>query len=169
MRRSKAKIRIKAISEGYDPTIGVMHDGSDGSSKFNFDLMEPERRRSIVPCWISSRRTSSIQRILSFGRTAYVDLTRKWRGCWWRGFRHRAARAGVDVKRPSRIATVDVVGGGYRPLEWFLANNEQNARIVEIDGAGTMRRRHKCAPASNAASRASASSISGNSGVGEKP
>src|SRR5271165_3932816 len=99
MRRSKAKIRIKAISEGYDPTIGVMHDGSDGSSKFNFDLMEPERRRSIVPCWISSRRTSSIQRILSFGRTAYVDLTRKWRGCWWRGFRHRAATAGIDVKR----------------------------------------------------------------------
>ena len=43
MRRSKAKIRIKAISKGYDPTIGVMHDGSDGSLKFIFDLMEPER------------------------------------------------------------------------------------------------------------------------------
>jgi CRISPR associated protein, Cas1 family len=28
---------------GYDPTIGVMHEGSDGSSKFIFDLMEPER------------------------------------------------------------------------------------------------------------------------------
>jgi len=36
-------IRIKAISEGYDPTIGIMHEGSDGSSKFIFDLMEPER------------------------------------------------------------------------------------------------------------------------------
>jgi CRISPR-associated protein Cas1 len=34
---------IKAISEGYDPTIGIMHEGSDGSSKFIFDLMEPER------------------------------------------------------------------------------------------------------------------------------
>jgi hypothetical protein len=76
-----------------------MHDGSDGSLKFIFDLMELERPKSIVPCWISSRRTSSIQRILSFGRTAYVDLTRKWRGCWWRGFRHRAATAGIDVKR----------------------------------------------------------------------
>ena len=43
MRRSKAKIRIKAISKGYDPTIGVIHDGSDGSSKFIFDLMELER------------------------------------------------------------------------------------------------------------------------------
>jgi CRISPR-associated protein Cas1 len=39
----EAKIRIKAISEGYDPTIGIMHEGSDGSSKFIFDLMEPER------------------------------------------------------------------------------------------------------------------------------
>jgi hypothetical protein len=39
MWRSKAKIRIKAFSEGYDPTIGVMHDGSDGSSKFIFDLL----------------------------------------------------------------------------------------------------------------------------------
>jgi CRISP-associated protein Cas1 len=36
-------IRIKAISEGYDPTIGIMHEGSDGSPKFIFDLMEPER------------------------------------------------------------------------------------------------------------------------------
>src|SRR5271165_3509653 len=39
----QSEIRIKAISEGYDPTIGIMHVGSDGSSKFIFDLMEPER------------------------------------------------------------------------------------------------------------------------------
>ena len=39
----EGEIRIKAISEGYDPTIGIMHEGSDGSSKFIFDLMEPER------------------------------------------------------------------------------------------------------------------------------
>jgi CRISPR-associated protein Cas1 len=39
----ESEIRIKAISDGYDPTIGIMHDGSDGSSKFIFDLMEPER------------------------------------------------------------------------------------------------------------------------------
>jgi CRISPR-associated protein Cas1 len=38
-------LRIKAIAEGYDPTIGVMHEGRDGSSKFIFDLMEPERPR----------------------------------------------------------------------------------------------------------------------------
>ena len=39
----ESEIRIKAISEGYDPTIGIMHEGSDGSSKFIFDLMEPKR------------------------------------------------------------------------------------------------------------------------------
>jgi CRISPR-associated protein Cas1 len=39
----ESEIRIKAISEGYDPTIGIMHEGSDGSSKYIFDLMEPER------------------------------------------------------------------------------------------------------------------------------
>jgi CRISPR-associated protein Cas1 len=39
----ESEIRIKAISEGYDPTIVIMHEGSDGSSKFIFDLMEPER------------------------------------------------------------------------------------------------------------------------------
>jgi len=39
----ESETRIKAISEGYDPTIGIMHEGNDGSSKFVFDLMEPER------------------------------------------------------------------------------------------------------------------------------
>src|SRR5271169_2721567 len=39
----ESEIRIRAISEGFDPTIGIMHEGSDGSSKFIFDLMEPER------------------------------------------------------------------------------------------------------------------------------
>jgi CRISP-associated protein Cas1 len=39
----ESELRIKAISDGYDPTMGIMHEGSDGSSKFVFDLMEPER------------------------------------------------------------------------------------------------------------------------------
>jgi CRISP-associated protein Cas1 len=39
----ESEIRIKAISDGYDPTIGIMHEGNDGSSKFIFDLMEQER------------------------------------------------------------------------------------------------------------------------------
>jgi CRISP-associated protein Cas1 len=41
----ESEIRIKTISEGYDPTLGIMHEGRDGSSKFIFDLMEPERPR----------------------------------------------------------------------------------------------------------------------------
>jgi CRISPR-associated protein Cas1 len=41
----ESEIRIKTISDGYDPTIGIMHEGSDGSSKFIFDLMESERPR----------------------------------------------------------------------------------------------------------------------------
>jgi CRISPR-associated protein Cas1 len=41
----ESEIRIKAISEGYDPRIGIMHEGRDGSSKFVFDLMERERPR----------------------------------------------------------------------------------------------------------------------------
>jgi CRISP-associated protein Cas1 len=39
----ESELRIKAIAEGYDPTVGIMHEGSNGSSKFIFDLMEPER------------------------------------------------------------------------------------------------------------------------------
>jgi CRISPR-associated protein Cas1 len=39
----ESEIRIKAISDGYDPTMGIMHEGSDSSSKFIFDLIEPER------------------------------------------------------------------------------------------------------------------------------
>jgi CRISP-associated protein Cas1 len=41
----ESEIRIKTIAEGYDPTLGIMHEGRDGSSKFIFDLMEPERPR----------------------------------------------------------------------------------------------------------------------------
>jgi CRISPR-associated endonuclease Cas1 len=39
----ESELRINAIADGYDPTIGIMHEGRDGSSKFVFDLMEPER------------------------------------------------------------------------------------------------------------------------------
>ena len=52
----ESEIRIKAISEGYDPTIGIMHEGRDGSSKFIFDLMEPERPEVDERCLISSSR-----------------------------------------------------------------------------------------------------------------
>jgi hypothetical protein len=39
----ESEIRITAIADGYDPTIGILHEGNNGSSKFIFDFMEPER------------------------------------------------------------------------------------------------------------------------------
>jgi CRISPR-associated protein Cas1 len=36
-------IKWRGIGEGYDPTIGIMHKGNDGSAAFVFDLMEPKR------------------------------------------------------------------------------------------------------------------------------
>jgi CRISP-associated protein Cas1 len=37
------QIQIEAVAEGYDPTIGVMHEARDGSPAFIFDMMEPKR------------------------------------------------------------------------------------------------------------------------------
>jgi CRISPR-associated protein Cas1 len=39
----QSQIQINAVAEGYDPTIGIMHEAHDGSSAFVVDLMEPER------------------------------------------------------------------------------------------------------------------------------
>ena len=39
----QSEIQINAISEGYDPTIGIMHEPNSGSAAFVFDLMEPYR------------------------------------------------------------------------------------------------------------------------------
>lgn len=35
--------RLKAVAEGYDPTIGIMHEGGNGAAAFIFDIMEAER------------------------------------------------------------------------------------------------------------------------------
>jgi CRISPR-associated endonuclease Cas1 len=39
----ESETRIQAVSEGYDPSRGIMHDRKDSQSGFIFDLMEPER------------------------------------------------------------------------------------------------------------------------------
>src|ERR1700730_5253457 len=39
----QSQIQINTVAEGYDPTIGIMHEARDGSSAFIFDLMEPQR------------------------------------------------------------------------------------------------------------------------------
>lgn len=35
--------RLKAVAEGYDPTIGIMHEGGNRAAAFIFDIMEVER------------------------------------------------------------------------------------------------------------------------------
>lgn len=39
----ESQTRIQCVAEGYDPTLGIMHEGREGSSAFVFDMMEPER------------------------------------------------------------------------------------------------------------------------------
>ena len=39
----ESQVRIQSVAEGYDPTLGIMHESREGSSAFVFDMMEPER------------------------------------------------------------------------------------------------------------------------------
>jgi CRISPR-associated endonuclease Cas1 len=39
----ESDLRIRAIAEGYDPQLGIMHDRKESPSGFIFDMMEPER------------------------------------------------------------------------------------------------------------------------------
>ena len=39
----QARVQIENASEGYDPTIGIMHHGYRGNAAYAFDMMEPER------------------------------------------------------------------------------------------------------------------------------
>ena len=72
MRRLKAKSELKAISDGFDPTIGIMHDGSDRSSKLIFDLMELERPKVDRSVLDFIKGHVSTLWILSFAATAFV-------------------------------------------------------------------------------------------------
>lgn len=38
-----AKVQIQAVADGYDPTLGIMHNGKRGSPAYALDLIEPER------------------------------------------------------------------------------------------------------------------------------
>jgi CRISP-associated protein Cas1 len=39
----QSQVQIKAVADGYDPMLGIMHHERDGSPAFVFDMMEPER------------------------------------------------------------------------------------------------------------------------------
>jgi CRISPR/Cas system-associated endonuclease Cas1 len=39
----QSQIQIEAVAAGHDPTLGIMHNGYQGSPALVFDLMEPCR------------------------------------------------------------------------------------------------------------------------------
>jgi CRISPR-associated endonuclease Cas1 len=39
----QSELHIQAVAEGYDPTVGIMHEAGGGAAAFIFDLMEPHR------------------------------------------------------------------------------------------------------------------------------
>jgi CRISPR/Cas system-associated endonuclease Cas1 len=39
----QSQVQIEAVAAGYDPTLGIMHHGYQGSPALVFDLMEPCR------------------------------------------------------------------------------------------------------------------------------
>jgi hypothetical protein len=107
----ESEIRIKAISDGYDPTIGIMHEGSDGSSKFIFDLMEPERPKVDRAVLDFVKGYVFDPAILSFAPTVFAGLIQKWRGWSWRRFLHRKSSTptGRSRRKPDiALAAVNV-------------------------------------------------------------
>jgi CRISP-associated protein Cas1 len=39
----QSQVQIKAVADGYDPMLGIMHYDREGAPAFIFDMMEPER------------------------------------------------------------------------------------------------------------------------------
>jgi CRISPR/Cas system-associated endonuclease Cas1 len=39
----QSQVQIKAVADGYDPMLGIMHSDRDDAAAFVFDMMEPER------------------------------------------------------------------------------------------------------------------------------
>jgi CRISPR/Cas system-associated endonuclease Cas1 len=39
----QSELQIQAVADGYDPALGIMHEGGGGSAAFIFDLMESHR------------------------------------------------------------------------------------------------------------------------------
>ena len=41
----QSQVQIKAVADGYDPMLGIMHYDRGGSPAFVFELMEPDRKK----------------------------------------------------------------------------------------------------------------------------
>ncbi|MDB5737496.1 MAG: cas1, partial [Sphingomonas bacterium] len=61
-----AHLQIQAIADGYDPTIGILHQGRLGQPAFVFDLIEPERPKvdAVILGFVQSRSFSSADFII---------------------------------------------------------------------------------------------------------
>ncbi len=61
-----AKVQLQAITDGYDPTIGILHHARPGKPAFALDLIEPERPRvdAAILALIQSRAFSGADFIL---------------------------------------------------------------------------------------------------------
>jgi CRISPR-associated protein Cas1 len=52
-----SQLKIQAIADGYDPTVGIMHNTHQGSDAFVLDIIEPERPNvdAVILQFVSSR------------------------------------------------------------------------------------------------------------------
>ena len=80
----QSQVQIKAVADGYDPMLGIMHYDRDGAPAFVFDMMEPERPKvdRAVLAFLNRRRC--ILRISRSERMGWSGSIRSWRGGWLR-------------------------------------------------------------------------------------
>ena len=95
-----------------------MHEGSDGSLKFIFDLMEPERPKVYRAVLDFVRGHVFDPADFAIRADVFAGLIRKWRGCWWLG-----VAGGPDItqsivrakkRKGSPIAAAEGDGSGHR-------------------------------------------------------
>ena len=86
----QSQVQIKAVADGYDPMLGIMHSDRDDAPAFVFDMMEPERPKvdRAVLGFLNRRRC--IQRI---------SPTRGWGG----EAQSRVGEAGRRTRRTSLV------------------------------------------------------------------
>jgi CRISP-associated protein Cas1 len=86
----ESQVRIHSVAEGYDPTLGIMHENREGSSAFVFDMMEPERPkvdRSILN-FVKSYKFHAADFVIRVDGVCRlnpeIDSIPKWRKEWRR-------------------------------------------------------------------------------------
>src|ERR1700691_5961133 len=101
MPRSKAKLAQRLFQRVMTRLSGSCMRVSDGSSKFIFDLMEPERPRidRAVLDFVKGHVFDPADFVIR--ATASAGLVRKWRGLWWRKCRRRKSPTHWKCRSPA--------------------------------------------------------------------